>query len=119
SSIEFIEGDLMQISYPDHSFDYIIALDVLEHINNLDDYILLFKKLLKPGGSIIVSGPTENFLYKIGRKLAGEKFTGDYHVNNIHNIKKSFSKSMDTKTLRKLIWPFTLFELFVAREGAV
>jgi hypothetical protein len=61
-----------------------------------------------------VSGPTENILYKIGRKLSGERFTGDYHVNNIGNIRKEFEKTMNVKTISKIIWPFVLFEVFVA-----
>jgi 2-polyprenyl-3-methyl-5-hydroxy-6-metoxy-1,4-benzoquinol methylase len=116
SNIEFAEADLMEYDLPEHSFDMIIALDVLEHIENLDDYIIRFKYLLKPGGKIIVSGPTENFLYKIGRKLAGEKFTGDYHISNINAIKKQFEKQMKVRTLRRLIWPLTLFEIFVAEN---
>lgn len=116
SGIEFVEADLMKHELPLHSFDTIIALDVLEHIENLDDYIKRFKELLKPGGQIIVSGPTENFLYKLGRKMAGEKFTGDYHVSNIHTIRKQFEKQMKVRTIKRLIWPLTLFEIFVAEN---
>ncbi len=114
--IEFIEGNLLTTNIGEKSFDLIIALDVLEHISNLDEYILLFKKLLKKNGVIIVSGPTENVLYKIGRRMAGEKFTGDYHVNNIGNIRMQFSKHLRTKMIKKIIWPFTLFEIFIAIE---
>ena len=113
-NVRFAEADLLKYSMEENSFDMIIALDVLEHIENLDAYIIRFMKLLRPDGVILVSGPTENYLYKIGRKLAGEKFTGDYHVSNIHKIKVQFSKHMKTETVRKLIWPFTLFEIFVA-----
>jgi len=52
-------------------FDVIVALDVLEHIDDLDEIIRLFKKVLKRGGVVIISGPTENSLYKIGRFIAG------------------------------------------------
>jgi len=114
NNIHFVEANLLQYDVAEKNFDLIVALDVLEHIKNLDEYILEFKKLLKPGGVILISGPTENFLYKIGRKLAGEKFTGDYHVSNIHRIKQQFSKQMKTKTIKRLIWPVTLFEIFVA-----
>lgn len=116
-NIQFVEGDLLKLNLPESSFDLIIALDVLEHINNIDDYIVEYKRILKPGGAVIVSGPTENILYKVGRKLAGEKFTGDYHVNNIGNIRQMFEKRMDTKVIKRLIWPLTLFELFVSHNN--
>jgi 2-polyprenyl-3-methyl-5-hydroxy-6-metoxy-1,4-benzoquinol methylase len=114
ANIQFMEGDLLNQHLPENSFDLIIALDVLEHINNLDDYITLFEKLLNPGGAIIVSGPTESILYKIGRKLAGEQFTGNYHVNNIKNIREQFEARMETKVIKRLIWPLTLFEIFIS-----
>ena len=66
TSIEFIEGDFFQIEFT-KKFDFIVALDVLEHIslNDLPLYIDQMKKILNPNGYIVVSGPTENILYKI------------------------------------------------------
>jgi len=88
STINFIEGDISTQNLPAHSFDIIFALYVLEHIDNTGDYIQLFKKLLTPHGVVVVSGPTENILYKLGRKFAGQRFTGDYHVKDISAIKQ-------------------------------
>jgi|TARA_R110000868_G_scaffold339844_1_gene600538 2-polyprenyl-3-methyl-5-hydroxy-6-metoxy-1,4-benzoquinol methylase len=116
SNIKFIQGDIIDKELPDNSFDVIFALDVLEHIENLSDYVELFKKLLTPDGVIIISGPTENILYKIGRKFAGNRFTGDYHVTNISSIKKEFGQQLNVKTIKKLISPFVLFELFSAHK---
>lgn len=116
SEILFIEGDIMNQQLPDNSFDVIFALDVLEHIENYRDYIQLFKRLLCNNGIVVVSGPTENLLYRLGRKLAGKRFTGDYHVMNISEIRHSFSLDFEVKTIKKLIFPFVLFEVFVAQK---
>ena len=116
ANIEFIHKDIFETDLIDKKFDAIIALDVLEHISDLEKYVLAFKKMLKPEGIIIVSGPTENILYKIGRKLAGDRFTGNYHVSNISIIKNKFSKHLKTKTIKRIIWPFVLFEIFAARN---
>ena len=113
--INFVEGDILKMNFQNNSFDLIVALDVLEHVENLEDNITLFKRILKPNGSILVSGPTENIFYKIGRKIAGQRFTGDYHVTNISNIKKKFSLQLEVKTIRKLIFPVILFEIFSAK----
>ena len=43
------------------SIDLIIALDSLEHVDNTEDILLQMKYFLKPGGRILISGPTENF----------------------------------------------------------
>lgn len=116
SNIKFMEGDIFKLDIPNNSFDVIFALDVLEHIENLSEYIELFKKVLAPNGIIVVSGPTENMLYKIGRKIAGERFTGDYHVTNISKIKEEFKAHLKVSTIKKLIFPFVLFEVFKAEE---
>jgi 2-polyprenyl-3-methyl-5-hydroxy-6-metoxy-1,4-benzoquinol methylase len=67
-------------------FDAILALDVLEHVegNELTRVSGLFRRLLAPGGRLIVSGPTESLAYKLGRRIAG--FHGEYHHRNIFDI---------------------------------
>lgn len=71
---------------PDHSLDVIVAADVLEHIENLDEYLRIFHTKLKPEGQFIVSGPTENIFYKLGRYAAGFGDKGDYHHTNINKL---------------------------------
>lgn len=116
SNITFIEEDIISGNLNPSQFDIIYALDVLEHIENLTDYIQLFEHLLTPSGVIIVSGPTENIFYKIGRQFAGEKFTGDYHVTDISAIKTKFQQFLNVTTLKKLFPPINLFELFLAHK---
>ena len=72
--------------------DIITSFDVLEHVENLDSLLDAFSTILSPSGKIIISGPTENFLYKISRKIAnigikGNLKGGDEHVRNIFDIK--------------------------------
>lgn len=94
------------------TFDLILALDVLEHLENLPDYINKFKDLSHQNTRIIISGPTENLLYKAGRKLAG--FSGDYHVRNIYHIEDELSKhGCRRQNLRRLYFPITLFRVSV------
>jgi SAM-dependent methyltransferase len=67
-------------------FDCVFALDVLEHVET-DELRQLsghFRQLLRPSGRLIVSGPTETFAYRVGRKLAG--FRNDYHHRTIYDI---------------------------------
>lgn len=40
-----------------HSFDVITMWHVLEHVSNLDEYILELKRLLKPTGTILIAVP--------------------------------------------------------------
>jgi 2-polyprenyl-3-methyl-5-hydroxy-6-metoxy-1,4-benzoquinol methylase len=116
-NINFLEGDILSLKF-NKKFDAIVALDVLEHIplSDLPTFLKRFDELLLPQGKIIVSGPTENVLYKIGRLFAGADFTGSYHETNIDLIKKEFGNFFKVKTLQRLYFPFTLFEIFAATK---
>jgi 2-polyprenyl-3-methyl-5-hydroxy-6-metoxy-1,4-benzoquinol methylase len=96
-------------------FDCIVALDVLEHIDDLTPYIEKFKILLKENGSVIFSGPTENLLYKIGRKIAGNDYSGDYHVSNIKTISELFRNYGEVKKIKTLYTFIPLFEIYTFR----
>lgn len=101
---------------PEKSLELIIALDVLEHVDNLDKELEKFASLLASGGELIVSGPTENFLYKIGRFLAGPSYSGHYHVRNIYDIRRATPKNMTPRNLATLypVVPFFLIYTAVA-----
>lgn len=49
--------DMTKMQFPDHSFDYIIANHVLEHIKDERAAILELKRCIKPDGAIILSFP--------------------------------------------------------------
>lgn len=99
----------------DRSFDYILALDVLEHVDALDVYIDRFLDLSHQGSEVIISGPTENLLYKLGRRLAG--FSGHYHVRNIYDIERRFmGKPLTCRAARSLYFPAPLFRVSAWRR---
>lgn len=115
-SIAYIEGDLATMDLAPGSFDVIVALDVLEHITPLAPYVDAFERLLAPDGVLIVSGPTENWLYRLGRRLAGEEFTGHYHVSDIYDVAESARERFEVRTVARVMWPATLFEVLSCRK---
>ena len=74
------------------SIDLVLALDVLEHVNDLDETLQNLVRVTVPDGKIIVSGPTENTLYKIGRN----------ELANLVRLKK----------ISTIYYPLPLFELY-------
>lgn len=99
---------------PARSFDTIIALDVLEHVKDLPRTLIELLSLLKSGGRLIVSGPTENIFYKIGRKLAGPEYSGEYHERGAAEIRVALAKQAGVEHIATLYWPIPLFEIFSA-----
>ncbi|HYR76103.1 MAG TPA: class I SAM-dependent methyltransferase [Pyrinomonadaceae bacterium] len=56
--VEIHRGDLnKELPFSDQSFDYITCLEGLEHIENPQQAIREFARLLRPGGQLVVSVP--------------------------------------------------------------
>lgn len=97
-------------------FDCIFALDVLEHVDDLDHCIGQLAAVLAGGGRIVVSGPTENAWYRLGRALAG--FSGHYHVRTVYDIEAGMSRCGLVRTgLTTLRLPFALFRVSAWKRG--
>jgi 2-polyprenyl-3-methyl-5-hydroxy-6-metoxy-1,4-benzoquinol methylase len=101
------------------SFNLIIALDVLEHVKDLASTLAQLMRLLHPKGELIVSGPTENALYRFGRRLAGPEYSGVYHERGVGEIRQMLSQQARVTPLATLYWPIPLFEIFIARPRQV
>jgi 2-polyprenyl-3-methyl-5-hydroxy-6-metoxy-1,4-benzoquinol methylase len=110
----FIKEEILNLSYIG-KFDIIYALDVLEHIENTNLYILKLLSFLKPNGKLIISGPTENLIYQIGRKIAGRDFTGHYHITNINKIINNISGLCRVKHYITIPRIFGLYKLYILK----
>jgi len=104
------ESNLNQITPMKDSFDLILAIEVLEHIDNLDETVQMFHAILNKKGGLLVAGPTENYLYKIGRKLAG--YLGDYHVRNIYDIRAVLEKHFHVQKIATIIPGLPFYEVY-------
>jgi 2-polyprenyl-3-methyl-5-hydroxy-6-metoxy-1,4-benzoquinol methylase len=106
-------------SLPAASFDLITALDVLEHVDDLPTTLRDLFQLLRPGGWLVISGPTENIFYKIGRKLAGPEYSGAYHERGIPEVRDELGKLTQVTTIARLYPPVTLFDIFAGQRFPV
>lgn len=116
SSTTFLQADLLTLDLATESFDVILALDVLEHVSPLAPYLEVLERVLKQDGVLIISGPTENWLYRVGRKVAGARFTGHYHVSNIRDVARRTREIFDVRTVARIVWPAVLFEVLACRK---
>ena len=96
---------------PPRRYAAVFALDSLEHNPNVEPLCRCLLNRLSSVGVLIVSGPTENLLYRWGRRLSG--FSGHYHHTNIYSI-EAVLKAMAVPRARRAI-PFgvPLFQLSV------
>jgi 2-polyprenyl-3-methyl-5-hydroxy-6-metoxy-1,4-benzoquinol methylase len=107
-----ISPDLKSTGLADGSVDLILALDVLEHVDQLEETLEPMRRLLRPDGKLVVCGPTENWIYKLGRRIVG--FSGEYHHRGIADIERAMQSGFAVRTVKRMFYPFTLF---VVLEG--
>lgn len=97
NNLHFAVGLIEQIAFADNYFDKVICAEVLEHVFDKDIALKEVRRVLKPGGTLIVSVPNMNadatwwgrFLRKVGKRkfVSLEHFSqrelnkhGDSHV---------------------------------------
>jgi hypothetical protein len=96
-------------SAPAGHYRCVFALDSLEHNENYSELIEQLSEKLSAGGVFILSGPTENALYKLGRRIAG--FKGHYHVSNIDHIETAAARVLTRIRTRRLPLGVPLFKI--------
>lgn len=82
--VVLILPEALPTEVPPASVDVAICGEVLEHVDDLPRLLRQLREKLKPGGHLMVTAPTENALYRLGRRLAG--FQGDYHVRDADDV---------------------------------
>lgn len=102
---------------PPASFGIVLALDVLEHVDDLPAVLRELARLLQPGGLLVVSGPTENAFYRLGRRLAGPEYSGSYHVRGVAEVEAELRRVLPVETVARLYPPVVLFRVLVGRAG--
>lgn len=95
--------DAASLSFPDQSFDCILASDVLEHIEDDRQALSEWFRVLKPGGLLVLGVPAFSFLYS------------DHDVYN-HHKRRYTSKQIKTLLQdqgfflnKATYWSFILF----------
>lgn len=70
-NVSLMQGDFTGMTFKEDYFDLVTATDVLEHIPDLSGFIKRIKKILNPDGLFLITIPSENFFYVMGRKFFG------------------------------------------------
>lgn len=94
---------------PEGSYDWIFAIDSLEHNDAYAELVSRLSSKLSPSGLLILSGPTENRLYRLGRSIAG--YDGHYHTTTIYEIEKAAAQQLSKIDASTIIPGAPLFRL--------
>lgn len=82
SNITLAKEDATALSYPDDTFDVVLADGVIQHIIDYDTAMYEMIRVLKPGGRLIISAVNSknppHMLYKFSLKLLGKEYEYGY-----------------------------------------
>jgi SAM-dependent methyltransferase len=56
-NVEFRVGDLLDLDLPDDSFDVVCSFETIEHLPDPERYLAEMARVLRPGGTYLVSTP--------------------------------------------------------------
>jgi 2-polyprenyl-3-methyl-5-hydroxy-6-metoxy-1,4-benzoquinol methylase len=111
---------LEQTNFSDGQFDAATCLDVLEHFEDLSAPVREIRRIVKPGGHLITSEPTETGFYKLLRFFLKGYFSKpdeksiDYHFQNAASVEKTLVESGFAPLARRslpLPFPLDLFHI--------
>lgn len=87
TNVEKVKVTSIQIPLPDSCVDVVVTFHQLEHVYELDKYLVELKRVLKPGGVIVGAVPTEGGLaWGLGRLMTSNRFVNknaDFNYNKI------------------------------------
>jgi len=118
-------ADLINSGFPDNFFDLVFCLDTLEHFENLEPPVKEIRRVLKNDGLLILSMPTENFFYKLGRlflKGTTSSIKGPCSSPHFHDARKieKFLCYNDFETVKRISLPrmpfLTLFNVISLKK---
>ena len=111
----FFQTDITK-NTPDlkEKYDFIVLFDIIEHIENVSEFLTKALEFSKPNGYIFVNVPAYNSFYSRYDEVAGHVRRYDSHLLKSHLL--SGGSATDVVELTQIFWGFFYVPLVIARK---
>lgn len=79
-----IRGDATKLPFPDESFDLVVALDVLEHLDDDASAARELRRVLRPGGVVVIFVPALQWLWGLQDDVSHHRRR--YHREQLRDV---------------------------------
>jgi len=69
ANLEFIAGDVQALPLPDAAFDVVVSFETVEHLRDQDAFLGEVRRVLRPGGVLLISVPDRDVYPAPGQPL--------------------------------------------------
>ncbi|HKZ42949.1 MAG TPA: class I SAM-dependent methyltransferase, partial [Candidatus Hodarchaeales archaeon] len=71
---KLVNSSCYHLPFPDQSFDYVLSVEVIEHLAKPDQFLSEIRRVLRPGGIIVLTTPQRVSLYRTERGIPQDPF---------------------------------------------
>jgi ubiquinone/menaquinone biosynthesis C-methylase UbiE len=103
--VKYITGDAMNLPFEDKYFDYVVAGEIIEHMESPEDFIKEAIRVVRPGGIFSLSTPKEE---GITQPLVSSEHLWSFNEQDIKNLLEPYGR-VEISTMR-----ISLTEQFIA-----
>ena len=123
--LEVIGGDIYQLPIKNETFDYILFLEVIEHLCDPESAMVEMHRILKPQGKLVMVFPNDP-VFKITRILTLKLKEAFYDPGHITQWTPETAEELanrhgfivlEQKSIPFLIWRFSLHHLMVCEKA--
>ena len=101
-SLRPVVGEALRLPVRDNSFDAVVAVSVLEHIDRVDDAVVEIRRILKPGGVAACGFPVSSLLMTMLFRALGWRDTEGHHVSLAQDIVAALERRLHLERVATL-----------------